>query len=36
VRKIHDVNDEAHRYDAPELIYGLWYRYCATLRSKDA
>jgi len=28
VHKIYDANDKAHRYGAPELIHGLWYRYC--------
>jgi hypothetical protein len=28
LHKIYDANDKAHRYGAPELIHGLWYRYC--------
>lgn len=28
MHKIHDTNDKAHRYGTPELIHGLWYRYC--------
>jgi hypothetical protein len=28
VHKIYDANDKAHRYGAPELIYGLWYHRC--------
>lgn len=28
MHKIYDANDKAHRFGAPELIYGLWYRRC--------
>jgi hypothetical protein len=28
VHKIYDANGKAHRNGAPELIHGLWYRYC--------